>query len=396
MDRQQQQFRVLFPYNRDRVGGSYISSAQLARYLHDETEFEPIIALPRNAKNRYLFDQYGLSIVEHDLCVSSQPVHAQFLGGRAKLFTRWLNTVRAWRMLGRLRPDFVHVHDDNSFNIWGRAAKWRGIPIIWHVRQEHAKPADAVVSKWADHIICISEGCRSRFNQLPHIQNRAEVVYNGIDLDEFKPLSDSKIAEVRSSLGLPVRSLVCGFVGNLVERKRPEWAYDAVSTLNTSGVPANLIFIGEDRGEPLYCEQFQELQGKEIMQDRVQFLGIRKDVNHLMGALDVLLVPSRPHGEPFSRVVAEACAMGIPVVASSGVGALELLNPGMDCIKVEESGSAGYVAAVVALCGQPERMAEIGLAAHEVAKRVFSYCRMGQETASLYRQKFVKNQEEDK
>ena len=384
MNRPQKQFRVLFPYNRDRVGGSYISSAQLARYLHEETEFEPIIALPRNAKNRYLFEQYQLCIETHDLRVSSLPVHAQFPGGRVKILSRWLNTLRAWRFLGRTKPDFVHVHDDNSFNIWGRAARWRGIPFVWHVRQEHSKHGDEMVCDWADHIICISEGCKSRFKGMQEILGRISVIYNGIDLDEFTPIEKPEIEKIREELGISGDSLVCGFVGNLVDRKRPDWAREAVKALHEYGVFAQLLFVGEDRGDPPYREQFREDEALGCC----RFLGVRRDVNRIMGACDVLLVPSQPHGEPFSRVVAEACALGVPVVATSGVGALELLNPGQDCVQVVGEDLEAYVDATVQFCRQPDGMAQVGRLAHKTAQSVFSYRRMGMQVSEFYRRVF--------
>lgn len=383
MDLSAKKYKVLFPYNRDRVGGSYISSAQLARYLHEETEFEPVIALPRKAKNRYIFEKYGFPIEEHGLRVSSLPVHQRFLGGKLKIFSRWLNTLQAWAFL-RKRPDFVHVHDDNSFCVWGRAARWRGIPVIWHVRQEHSKHMDKVACSWADHIICISECCKSRFSNRQEIIERVSVIYNGIDLDEFSPIDRAEIAKIREKFGVPEDALVCGYVGNLVDRKRPDWACEAVRALNGSGLPAQLLFVGEDRGDPPYRKQFQ----KDEALGQCRFLGVRRDVNRIIGACDVLLVPSRPHGEPFSRVVAEACAMGVPVVATSGVGALELLHPPDDCIEVRDDKSDAFTEETIKLCREPNRMAQIGRLAKLTANEVFSYRRMGREVADFYRRTF--------
>lgn len=385
MIEKQKKSRVLFPYNRDRVGGSYISSAQLARYLHEESEFEPIIALPKKARNQYLFNRYGLHIEEHLVSFPSKPLRYRVFRGPVNLFFRWLNTFRAWRFLGRLRPDFVHVHDDNSFNTWGRAAKWRGVRTIWHVRLEDPKPPDVHVSGWANHVVFISQGCRSRFNQMPDVLKRSSTIYNGIDLDEFAPPDENAKRKILSDLNLSKKNVICGFVGNLVERKRPEWAYHAMASLNKSGIPAQLICIGEDRGSPPFYMRFDKLSAADGLQGKVTFLGPRDDVNRLMGAFDVLLVPSRPHGEPFSRVLAEACAMSIPVVASAGVGALELLEPGKDCVVVSEDHVEAFARAAVELCSKPALMKKVGMAARMSAEAAFSYRRMGAETVTLYR-----------
>jgi glycosyltransferase involved in cell wall biosynthesis len=376
---------VLFPYNRDRVGGSYISSSQLARYLHEETEFEPIIALPKNAKNRYLFERYNLEIVEHNLRVSPRALDERFLGRRAKLLERWLNHFRAWRFFRNFQCDFVHIHDDNSFNIWARVAKYYKLKTIWHVRQEHEKPADRIVSDLADHIICISEGCKSRFDRLPIHKERATVIYNGIDLNEFNPVLHEEKKQTRADLSIPDGVILCGFVGNLVERKRPEWAYDTLKALISEGIRAALCYVGEDRGYPPYKELITQNAKNSIGLDKIHFLGIRSDVNVLMGAFDILLVPSMPHGEPFSRVVAEACALGVPVVACEGVGALERLTAGKDCIVVAEGESHEFAKATVRLSQDSSKIHALSHVARNTAQHVFSYRRMGQETAAYYK-----------
>ena len=70
----------------------------------------------------------------------------------------------------------------------------------------------------------------------------------------------------------------------------------------------------------------RELVAREGLQDRVSWLGEREDVPELIGALDVLLLPSWE--EPFGRALIEAMALGVPVVATSVGGPPEIVEQG--------------------------------------------------------------------
>lgn len=374
--------RVLFPYSRDRVGGSYISSSQLARYLQEETVLEPIIALPHRARNRYLFERYNLNICEHP-GYGNRLLEAKWIPNRIRY---QLDFYSARSFLTKVRPNFVHVHDDYSGLIWGKAAKAEGLRVVWHVRLEHRKRTDREMLRYADEIIFISEGCRWRFEQYSPLRQEASVIYNGIDLDEFTKVSEASRRRMRDQLGLPAGAIILGFVGTLVPRKRPEWAFEAFCQLLDNGIDAHLIFLGKDRGEPLLYEKtFRQNLNDARRVQRMHFLGQRREVADLVKALDVLLVPSEPHGEPFSRVIAEGCATGVPVIATEGIGALDLLDDQRDCVVTPSMDLDGFCGAVLEVCRDPARRAEISENGRRRAKEVFSYERMGAETAAFYR-----------
>lgn len=63
--------------------------------------------------------------------------------------------------------------------------------------------------------------------------------------------------------------------------------------------------------------EFQQLIDRNNVSDRVNMLGVRKDMAHLMLASDVLLFPSRAEG--MGMVAVEAQAAGLPVLASDVV-----------------------------------------------------------------------------
>jgi glycosyltransferase involved in cell wall biosynthesis len=70
--------------------------------------------------------------------------------------------------------------------------------------------------------------------------------------------------------------------------------------------------------------QTEKLLQASGLSERVAFAGIRRDVRSLYAAFDVLLHPSRWEGQP--RVVQEAIAERVPVVATRVAGTRELIE----------------------------------------------------------------------
>src|SRR5439155_1084 len=78
--------------------------------------------------------------------------------------------------------------------------------------------------------------------------------------------------------------------------------------------------------------------------DRLHLLGIRRDVPEILRTFDVFMLTSRWEGLP--RVVLEAMASGLPVVASSVDGTAEVVRDGVNGLLVGAGGVGGVRRAV--------------------------------------------------
>jgi glycosyltransferase involved in cell wall biosynthesis len=95
---------------------------------------------------------------------------------------------------------------------------------------------------------------------------------------------------------------------------------------------AKLFFIGEGPLKPDIEKQIKELK----LNDKVVLLGAKKNVNELLSAFDVFLLPSLSEGLPVSIV--EAQASGLPCVFSEAVPPEVCLIPSLfRPISLEES-----------------------------------------------------------
>lgn len=333
---------VVFPTVGTRVGGSVVSTATMVEALRRRGRVDARVVMPRSAENLRVFEERDLAVDVYDLPVRavrrirSASGPAGYLAALPSLYTAYR---RARTFLAAVPSGVVHLNDDRSFLPWAWAGHRAGFAVIWHVRQERpSRYLDALRLRLSDQLLFVAEANRSRFagrSMLPP----SETLYNWIDLGTFRPADDR--AAHKRRLGFDEHAPLVGFVGNLVARKRPEWAIDAFRALVESGIDTHMAVVGSDfssDGSVLA----RLLARAADTEDRIRFLGYRSDVPELMRAFDVLVLPSAPRGEAFPRVVLEAMASGAAVVATRVAGVAEAVEDGVSGMLVEPEDPAAF------------------------------------------------------
>jgi glycosyltransferase involved in cell wall biosynthesis len=150
---------------------------------------------------------------------------------------------------------------------------------------------------------------------------------------------------------------VVGYVGRIEPRKGVLDLVHAAHGIRAAG--ARVVLVGDDPydSDPEYAGQVRSSPG-------VEHYGWVDGAAGLMGAIDVLVVPSRQ--EPFGTVIAEAMNAGTPVVATRVGGLAEVVDDGVTGRLVPPGDPQALAAAVVEVLGRRE---ELGAAARERAKR---------------------------
>jgi glycosyltransferase involved in cell wall biosynthesis len=147
-----------------------------------------------------------------------------------------------------------------------------------------------------------------------------EVVTDEADPDRFRP---ERAGRFRASAGIDDAVPLLGSIGRLDTWKGFGTLLDAFDHLRLRGAGVELVVAGPAvPGKEDYADQ---LRARAEATPGVHWLGPRRDVEEVMADLDVFVqVSSEP--EPFGLVVVEALACGVPVVAGSEGGPLEILG----------------------------------------------------------------------
>lgn len=211
---------------------------------------------------------------------------------------------------------------------------------------------------------------------------QARVVPNAVDADTFRPLAESERAGRRRELGWREDEFVAGYVGRLVEEKG---LADFVEAVALSQPRVRAVLVGEGPFEAALRAQIARLG----LDRRVEILPARspQKLAPLMGALDVLVLPSRTTArwkEQFGRVLIEAGACGVPVLGSDSGAIPDVVGGGG---RVFPEGNAPELARHLdELSLHPGQARALGLAGMQAVEERYTWTRVAESMLAIYRE----------
>lgn len=139
-----------------------------------------------------------------------------------------------------------------------------------------------------------------------------KILKNAIDTSKIY-FSKELREKTRKELELKDENLVIGHIGRFSKQKNHELLIDIFKKIYEKNSNAILLLIGTGELEEKIINKVKRMK----LEKNVKFLGIRKDINELLNAMDVFLLPSLFEGLPVVGV--EAQATGLFVVTSDKV-----------------------------------------------------------------------------
>ena len=254
------------------------------------------------------------------------------------------------------RPDLVHFHFIRAYSPFVAAARAAGAKIVLHDHitlgvpvvptAPRGKVAKLVVHgfKWVraaalnrriDRRVAVSGFVADSVHASEFVR-RGEIVVNenGIDLARFTGADGQRI---RAELGVGSAPLIV-----CPSRMAPEKGVDVlIHALARARADAQLAIVGSGPGHAACVTLAQQLG----IADRVRFLGVRNDIEHILAAADVVVVPSL-WDEAFGLVVIEAMAAGAPVIVTRSGAMPDIVDHGR-CGMVVPKGDAAALAVAI-------------------------------------------------
>ncbi len=326
---------------------------------------------------------FKLGLLAKELLASGVRVDA--CGKRPGLDLRALRRARA---LIRQSPDAI-LHTHNAMAHYYAVIASLGLPLKCRINTRHGMGGRVKSGRqewlyrqsmrFTDYAVAVCEAARERFAAEGVQPQRGLLsVPNGIRLDRFKPADTAGRQALATELGWPAGSRIIGTVGRLQPVKDHALLLRAFAKVRMQVPEAVLAVVGDG---PLRAAL--ETQAEQAgISDAVRFMGDRHDVPRLLTGMDVFALSSASEG--YSIALLEACAAGLPIVATDVGGNREIVRDGVNGRLVPAADVAALATALIALLRGGDEAGRMGRAGQSWAQAEASFRTMAERYHGLY------------
>lgn len=252
----------------------------------------------------------------------------------------------------------AHAHSTNDANggtAAGRLYRWLSGKLLTHVPTEYVACGQAAASFLFPEYLGV------------------HIVPNAIDVSAFLKKSSS---DARKELGIDSGGLLIIQIGRLIQVKNHMLSLRIAKALQEMGQGFEMLFVGSGELQDIIEGEIS----KRGLERHVRLLGVREDIAALMGAADVMLMPSLHEGFPV--VLVESQAAGLPAVVSDAISPEVDLGLGLVELVGLETSPSVWAERIISAASRPVPEADIRSAT--LNERGFSAAANARRLARMY------------
>ncbi|MCY3021748.1 MAG: glycosyltransferase family 4 protein [Planctomycetota bacterium] len=376
--------RVLMISAAGELGGAERSFCEVITALPRE-KIEPHACVPPDSQLARALASAQVPVHEVALRLFRRSLHPLALAGNVRALYQGSRSIA--EVCRKAGIEMLHANTNSAALVGWEVARMTKLPFVWHCRDMAPLHGLArILASSAAAVVAISAAVEEQLMREGVKREKITRIDNGIDLGRMSRsgLYDAVRAQMRAKLGIQAHRPVLLSVGAYVPWKKHELFLDALALVRRR-LPAVGLLVGSDRfgqNEAYVASLRMRARHLALNDDALKVLDEREDVPDLMAASDVFV--SCSENEPFGRVLTEAGASGLPVVATRSGAKPEIIADQVTGILTEPGDAAALAAACLKLLGDPALRQEMGRAAQERVEKLFDVRRAARELTALF------------
>ncbi|MDD5120247.1 MAG: lipopolysaccharide heptosyltransferase II [Candidatus Omnitrophica bacterium] len=230
---------------------------------------------------------------------------------------------------------------------------------------------------WAKRVIVLSNVIARHMIEdfaVPH--DRIRLVPRSVDLERFKYLCPKEKRKETFNVGI---------IGRITPLKGHLHFIKAMARVSRA-VPRLKIWIVGDAplSKEAYKEELQVLVRRLGIWHCTEFLGTQRDIPGILAHLDLVVLATTTH-EAFGRVIVEAQAAGVPVVATKVGGVIDIIEDGKNGLLVPPADHKSMADAILRIFNDLQLAQELAQHAYAKVKEKYNVELMVKNTLDVYR-----------
>ena len=309
----------------------------------------------------------------------------------------------------QLKLDVLHANSLSMGRLLGAASGQLPCPTSAHLR-DILKLSGAAVRDLNRNarLIAVSEATRRFHIEQELDAERAVTIHNGIDAEEFvrRGLPEFEVdsasarefvrQEVRSEFGIPDDSFVFLSVGQIGLRKGLDTLAEAAVLLAAEMAgsnPVHVLLVGARFSTKMESVEFEQQVLRRFGDVAPRLIlhptGYREDVSRLMLGADALVHAARQ--EPLGRVLLEAGAVRLPVIATDVGGTREIFEDDRSAILVSPGQPTDLCQSMKRVVEDAALRSRLGLQGEATVRSRFEIARAAEALAEVWEELRARN-----
>lgn len=300
------------------------------------------------------------------------------------------NANRLVEIIREYRVDLIHAR--SRAPAWSAmwAARRTGIPFVttfhapYNFKSRLKRWYNSVMAQ-GDRIICVSgfvyDHVASTYGVGP---DRLRLIHRGVDVENMAPdkVTQARMAQLIQQWRLPEDQRIVLLPGRLTRWKGQTVVIDAIARLGRKDVRA--VLVGGDQGRTDYRAELESQIRLAGLEGQVSIVGHCNDMAAAYMLSDVV-VSASIEPEAFGRIIAEAQAMGRPVIVSNLGAVKETVIDGTTGLVVPPNDPEALAKAIqVVLDLDPLQRQAVGMDGMQHVRANFTKAGMCHATLSVY------------
>lgn len=361
--------RVLFVNLECNVAGAERSLLLLVKYIVKDTSV--LVASPCSGVLAEEVQRLGAE----SFGIRQPPRRFNWFGVWMLYFLRV--NVQMVSIIWKTRPALIHANSAKAVLAVAIAAFLTRRKVVWHARDlVLSKSVVYICSRLCCRIIAVSETVKKSLVSRGAPQEKICVVHNGVEAK-----STLNFNKARCNAGVPTFANI----GQFVPWKRQDLFIDAAVAFLKSGSQANFIIVGDDifgRDNEYKKYLLRKVKMSPFNKNFI-FKGWQKDIESLWTQIDCLVHTA--DAEPFGRVIIEAMAQDIPVIAANSCGPAEIINDGVTGLLFKAGDVSDMTRAMQRIVSDTEFARELGQAGYHCVLSDFTAVKTANKIKEIYR-----------
>lgn len=271
------------------------------------------------------------------------------------------------------------VHARSRAPAWAAyfACKSTGTVFVTTCHGYYGKQASGKVMAWGRRVIVPSSAVAKHMAEgfLTNLE-KIRLIPRGVDLEKFTFFDPEK----KRRQG----SFKVGMIGRITRLKGHPYFIKAMARLACQIPGLKILIVGDaPASKQKYLNQLKKLIEKLGLSQITEFLGSQKDIPAILSQLDVLVMATTTQ-EAFGRVIVEAQASGVPVIATKVGGVMDIIKDEETGLLIPPGNAEAISGAALKIFKEKETAAKIAQSAYIEVREKFNLDLMGKRTLAVY------------